>query len=266
MLKLTANMVSFVALLLTTSCQDPNTGPTGHSDWKYESVHFDIVMNVDTPAGEKTASSDIDIERGTGKPHGLDCQGAHYFCATDRSLTIDAEAIPVALGNGKTLVLLLSDTSGNWVAHQAFDIDKAIINEYTEGKGDGGINLFVDKDCSGDCNVASEIELPVIGYFDDPGKPATFHEIGAGDLSGAIGKGYSIKSIRAQHDPTGPHHGVAASFPWVNQLKTIDKGEMSDFSWRKMLPLSRLSYSQNAPVRGGVCKPGTDMRAECLSR
>ena len=173
---------------------------------------YRLTVEVETPAGPKSASSVLAIHPDRGYS-----RGGHTRTVGD--------AVFVDLGGGKNLVALLAHIDNGKI-----DLDAAnyvALRAYTEAGGKR-VSFNEMSRLTGTVPVKGAL-LPVLVTFADPANPATARVVAPDDAEAALGKGYRLHGVTAEVVPNGfwpldfggvlgepVTRGILAKLPWLN--------------------------------------------------
>ncbi len=174
---------------------------------------YRLTVEVETPAGRKSASSVLAVHPDRGYS-----RGGHTRTVGD--------AVFVDLGAGKNLVALLAHIDGK------LDLDAinyVALRAYTAAGGKR-VSFNEMNRQSGAVPVTGAL-IPVLVSFADPSNPGTARVISPDDSEAVLGKGYRLGAITAEVVPNGfwpldfggvlgepVTRGILAKLPWLNGL------------------------------------------------
>lgn len=175
---------------------------------------YRLTVEVETPAGIKSASGVMSIHPDRGYSH-----GGHTATRGD--------AVFVDLGGGKNLVALL--------AHLDKTVDLDAINfvalrAYRAAGRNPSFNAM--SAMTGMVPVTGAL-IPVLVTFTDPSDPATARMVSSDDLEAGLGKGFHLHGVSAEVVPNGfwpldfggplgepVTRGIEAKLPWLKVADT----------------------------------------------
>jgi hypothetical protein len=172
---------------------------------------FRLTVEVETPAGRKSASGVLAVHPDRGYARG------------GKTRTV-GDAIYVDLGGSKNLVALLAHIDNGKIDLDA--INYVALRAYIAASGKR-IPFSVMNSLSGIVPVRGEL-VPVLATFADPAKPDSARSVAPDDAEAVLGKGYRLRGITAEVVPNGfwpidfggalgepVTRGISGRLPWL---------------------------------------------------
>jgi hypothetical protein len=161
-----------------------------------------LVVVVQTPEGEKTASAVSEISASLG----LNMNGGGKMA----SLSLKGEATVVDLGHGKFLFALLNEDS-KYLTEYAF----------ARPKDQGAEEFWGRLEAStGSSAPVPGGHYPILVTFDNLSEPKSVKEVKPSDLAATFGAGYALKSITLEITDEKVTEGkVRTIIPWISDFR-----------------------------------------------
>ena len=155
---------------------------------------FEVRMVVDTPSGEKTGRSIMHRwQWDETSPIFGDRAGGKFV----------GEAVPVDLGDGRTIYLTLSNGAGSATFGQSVPW-----NGHAADKLKPGYRGWVQ--------VPRE-DWPDVAIFGDERRPSSIRKVDVFD-SASLGKGYRVRSVMVRNSDAEPTRQIEKRLPWMASL------------------------------------------------
>jgi hypothetical protein len=171
--------------------------------WNKLSVHtnrFELVMEVETPAGLKSGTTVIETQVRNNKyglPESRNVRGIAY-----------GEAIFIDMGAGRNLVMLLGWGPTGEETDGIFGLKRAALAKDSPMK-------WEDEDKLSGEGLLPPKYIPTLATFDDPNNAFSGRVIDRRDLAREFGEGFSFHSIKLRTTNVEFKHDIAKQLPFL---------------------------------------------------
>ena len=166
----------------------------------YPPYRYRLALAVETPEGERTGASVIEVQwTEAGKAFGIQ-SGAGY--------SVRGEATAVDLPGGQTLfVLLRSARNPDWAAWALRDVVQNIKDQGESDRDPHPVPRQVEL-------LGEQVDnYPYFVRFRDPADPKSVEQVAPDDLAASFGPGYRLKSLTVQVTDEAVTSGIGKRLP-----------------------------------------------------